>query len=351
MTRAAPRIRLVLPADRQRMSAAVRSMLLAQADGDWGRITIDQSGALQVHNSAALASAAAHGGRPAPAAPSAPDTAPDRAKPATTSAEVSQSGARATPGPPAVSRRHPTLQASQLADVFGSAVPRPSGVRVVARPVGQRQQPAAQAALIDGGSFDWTTVNIGSTAAGLRARLQGGLPEQMQYTFLDDVRDICGVDATLVDDALRRPARVVVSPATPDKGYPVLIFYRGDLQIILGFRNPTLPLVMAAYALSRIDTDAIPITRMQTGGGGARRLHGLPRNVDQLVSRIRKAGGTVADFGLDATSAEVFYNGQMLGRVSVGPGTERSRVHQDWQRIQSKMGAIDAKDRSAAGSN
>jgi hypothetical protein len=59
----------------------------------------------------------------------------------------------------------------------------------------------------------------------------------------DDVLATTGFVTEDVDAALRNPSRVEIRPESWEKTkrYPVLAFYRGDVQVILGMRTPTKP--------------------------------------------------------------------------------------------------------------
>ncbi len=86
------------------------------------------------------------------------------------------------------------------------------------------------------------------------------------------------------------PPRVVQNK---DKRYPVLGFYRGDVTVILGLRQPVTPKVIAAYATSLLQHDTHRVGHTG-GGGGKRSASGLPCNPRQVVSQLGFGGAQPA---------------------------------------------------------
>ncbi len=98
-------------------------------------------------------------------------------------------------------------------------------------------------------NFDWDQVNLDDTAIKLRDLMKDGVPAAIRYTYKDEVLAVFGLDISLMEGALRNPERVEISARElqpRDKRYPVLGFYRGDITMILGLRQPTCTKVIAA---------------------------------------------------------------------------------------------------------
>lgn len=172
---------------------------------------------------------------------------------------------------------------------------------------------------------------------------RGGLPDRFQYSFLPDVLALYGVDQQLLDGALRGPDRVEIRPESfeKDKRYCVLAFYRGDIEVILGMRQPATPKVIAVYAASRLEHDTHRVGH--TGGGGSRSsgVSGLPKSARQVAHKLRALGGRELEVELSITEdfVPVTYKGQELGKIATNG--DRKTSEQDFQRIQRKMAAID----------
>lgn len=173
-----------------------------------------------------------------------------------------------------------------------------------------------------------------------------GMPRQLGYTVKADVQILFGWDADLCDDVLRHPERIEVRPESfeAEKRYVVLSFKRGDIEVIMGFRNPKNPAVIAMYHHSLLAHDTHIVGHAGTGGGGSRGETGLPKTGKQVAARLQGMQAKV-DFNEDETTAEVFFAGQSLGRIMTRG--DRKKSESDYQRMQRKITAI--KDRIAAG--
>lgn len=176
----------------------------------------------------------------------------------------------------------------------------------------------------------------------LQALCREGLPDHFQYSYKDEVLALYGVDTELMDAAIRTPERVEIRPESHDKEkrYCILGFHRGDLQVILGMRNPGAPMVIAAYANSRLEHDTHRVGH--TGGGGTKtKVTGLPKTSRAVAQRLRMLGGRELEVEIDSREdhTEVVYKGQVLGKIATNG--DRATCEQDFQRIQRKMAAID----------
>jgi hypothetical protein len=89
-----------------------------------------------------------------------------------------------------------------------------------------------------------------------------------------------------------------------DKRYPVLGFHRGDVQVILGLRQPMTPKVIAAYATSLLAHDTHRVGH--TGGGGSgRSVSGLPFNPRQATTQPGARGAHAQLYPLPDGTTEV----------------------------------------------
>ncbi len=143
-------------------------------------------------------------------------------------------------------------------------------------------------------NFDWDKVNLDATAIKLRDLRKNGVPAAIRYTYKDEVLAVFGLDIALMEGALRNPDRVEIRPESfnRDKRYPVLGFYRGDITVILGLRQPVTPKVIAAYATSLLQHDTHRVGH--TGSGGSKRsVSGLPFDLRQVAIDLRAPGAQV----------------------------------------------------------
>lgn len=346
--------RQLTDADAPQLPAAIRRMLKSQCDGEWARVTVE-AGEYTVWNNPTLAARRvtppAQSPAPAPEPTPEPTTAerhptqiasPRRVKAPSPKATVVPRVKATPPAVAAPTRREKAPQARALQEAFETRHGAPAGgVHVESAPVVPRVDPAVWSA--DPENVDWSVIpDLDATASRLRDRLTSGLPASVPFQFLPDVLALYGMDLQIVEDALRHPQKVEVRPETRLKKYPILAFFRGDVVAILGMRCPTAPMVIAAYAVSKLDPDTHHTAYGSgTGGGGARRRDGLPRTVPAMLKAIRLAGAEADTDDQAATTVEVTYKGQRLGKVSVGGIVPRRTIESDYQRVIRKIHAID----------
>jgi hypothetical protein len=204
-----------------------------------------------------------------------------------------------------------------------------------------RQSPMPAADVIR--NFDWDKVDLDATAIKLRDLMKDGVPDAIRYTYKDDVLLVFGLTTELMDGALRQPERVEIRPESfdKDKRYPVLAFHRGDVQVILGLRQPVTPRVIAAYAISRLQHDTHRVG--YTGGGGSKGDKGLPTTPRQVVTRLRAQGAKVELNPLqEGSPVEVFYQDKSVGKISTGT-VPRATCQSDYQRVLRRMAAMDSR--------
>lgn len=176
-----------------------------------------------------------------------------------------------------------------------------------------------------------TDEELSASSYGLKEKWDKGLPERVGYEYLPDVLALYGTDEEAIESCLRSPDRVEVRPESfnKDKRYPVLGFYKADVNVILGLRNTTRPCVIAVYVTSLLENDSHRVN--YSGGGGAKQAKGLPKSPRQMVNRLRAMGCEV-NIGIDERAVEVMFQGQSLGKVNVGPHTTVQQVQSDYQR-------------------
>ncbi len=215
--------------------------------------------------------------------------------------------------------------------------PAPSSITVVKAPPREapvpdvRTSPMPDPEVIR--NFDWDQVNLDDTAAKLCQLMRNGVPPAIRYSYSPDVLALYGVDLNLLEGALRHPERVEIRPESfnRDKRYPVLAFHRGDVQVILGLRQPVSPKVIAAYATSRLEHDTHRVGH--TGSGGSKRsVSGLPSNPRQVATQLdaRRAQAELYPLPEGATEVaskpKVDTHGRRGRPVQSGRCTSRSPV-------------------------
>lgn len=363
----------------------IRKMLRAQCDNEWDRVTVDDDGSYLVHNNALQArkfvfgpsplqqpeggsfngrtpgfSPADAGSSPVPSTPVALadavtdlDTKPQRTRwqpPPERPLPVTEDKPKPKPKrQPARRRKEPDPEVRALASLIGSKAPEQGGVTIVpatavpeaARPKGDpRDQVLVDEAI--GVAPDWASVDVGIAAFKLSELCRNGLPDGIAFTVSPEVLALYGMDMELVGSAVRHPERVEVRPETAKKKYPILAFHRGDITTILGMRLPKSPQIIAAYAQSRLEPDGYLMPRSNSGGGGARKAQGLPKNPRQVIGQLRAAGAMVDEDAMAAgeKQAEVTFRDQQLGKISIDANTPRATSESDYQRMLRKINGI-----------
>lgn len=171
---------------------------------------------------------------------------------------------------------------------------------------------------------------------------RAGLPLTLPYTLTADVKALEHYPEEAIDACVRNPEQVEVRPESKTKGYPVLKFRRGDVNVVMGFRNRTHPAVMRAEWGNLLAHDTYHVARH--GGGGSRGSTGLPSGPAALKSRLRQMGAEITNE--TAKTATVTYQGQDLGQITVEK-CPRATTHNDFQRMQRKIHAIDQREETA----
>lgn len=189
---------------------------------------------------------------------------------------------------------------------------------------------------VEGGATD---EELSASASKFAELWRDGMPERIGFEYLPDVLALYGVDEGMVNATLTQPDRVEVRPESfsKEKRYPVLGFFRGDVNVILGLRNPSIPCVIAVYVTSKLENDTHRVE--YTGGGGSKATKGLPKNPRQMLNRLRGMG-CQATHAPGENAVEVVYDGQSLGKVNVGPTANAQTVQSDYQRCVRRIEAM-----------
>lgn len=313
---------------------SIKMSLEMSSGGDWDRVTFDGHGFV-VHNNPQLAKERAATPAPRPSKPL------DEPKPVAVTPR---------PGPPTHRALRTRVEPEALALIAGRPVeiptPPPATVTVVSAPAAARPpeelkspQPAEEVVR----SFDWASVDLEPISVRFHTRFRQGIPEAIQFTYHPDVLALYGMDFDRCDDAVRHPERVEIRSETFDKEkrYPILGFYRGDVLVIIGFRDPPNPKIIAAYNIGLLLHDTHRVNHV--GGGGAKKTAGLPTTPKAAIKYLRILNCQVADLELGSTAkaVEVTYQKESLGKITVGDRVSKAQVETDYQRCLRRKHAID----------
>lgn len=302
-----------VPKEIQKLPDVVRKAVVLQCNGDWSRVTLNPDGSLTVHNKPHV------------------NGLKVRAKP------VRKSVPREKIDPPKAVPRAP-LTPGRIRPNVPTRAPRLTF-----------EEPAAPPdrnafVLLPGFELQelWTGEEFEKTAFALREHVRNGVGMQCPLEFHADVTALHGVDLVDVESVVRQSERVEVAPETAAKKYPVLKFARGDVLVVVGFRNPRLPMIIAAYWQAlRLPSQGVSADQSdRSGGGGGRRTVGLPTTAKQLVKRLRDVGASVEDPSGEQMNVMVSFDGTDLGRVNVGPTATKTSCQSDYQRNLRRIASI-----------
>ena len=165
------------------------------------------------------------------------------------------------------------------------------------------------------------------------------------FGYHPDVESLQGLNKDEISTAVRQPERVEVRPESKAKGYPVIKFSRGDVNVVMGYRDRKSPAVIRAEWGWLLGHSQYQIDRH--GGGGSKGSSGnsLPNTFAQLAGRLKIAGAEVTP-NADGKTAVVSYKGQELGLVTKEK-CPRATTHSDWNRMTRKIAAIDRRELAA----
>jgi hypothetical protein len=308
---------------------AILTLLREQSEGDWRRVTLDADGSVVIHNQ--------------------PQTFRTELPP------VRRPAKKLRPVPKAL-REHIGVEkpapverevlvmpdASPVIPVERTLPPPevPKKERVPKTEVPRFKRPTFDRIVLPGinGEKDWVGADLESTFYELSRQLQGGLPDSAGLGFHGDVLSLDGIDLKMVEDVVRRPARVEIAPEGYRKGHGILRFHRGDVCVAVGFRDPHRPLIIAAYVTAEAMNQYLKFSDAGVGGGGNKEKGGLPTNPGALVKRLRSLGATVV-YSEDQKTATIKYEGEDFGKVNTSGIYTKQGVASDWNRMQRKINA------------
>lgn len=359
------------PDEVKHLPVNLRKMLAAQCEGDWSRVTVER-GTVTVHNKPqenglavrsrarkAPATAAPAPVRRTPPPPSAAP-APTPTAPRAPLRRVHVPAAKQrpepipmpTPAPPAVVEPPPPAVTAAPPPEQPKKKLRPAAEVLFQAPtpeVRPEEEDDRRFVLLpgDGGFTTDDAEQFIAKAWRLAEIVAAGVGDKVPLSFHDDVTALNGLDLEQVESVVRHAQRVEVDGSTGWKKYPILKFYRGDNMVVVGFREPTLPKILAAYFTSLIDADATGKgARMTGGGGGKRRTGGLPNTPTKLISALRAMHATVPDPGPTDKVVAVTFNGQDVGKVPVDPAAGKKEIESAYQRTLRKIQAIRQREQS-----
>lgn len=218
------------------------------------------------------------------------------------------------------------------------------GITVFQQPVEARE--SRQTWVPGTKEVDWSIIDLDASCTALLHRFRDGYPEELGFWYYKDVLAMNGLDFDGVEAALRHPDRVEIRPESygGGKGYPVLGFYRGDVRVIVGFREPSRPMIID----TRFSIKTQPAARdgvTDGGGGGAKKDTGLPKTITQLRKRLAQAGAELTT-AKDGKSFDVCYHGQHLRKVE--ETLTRQEITTVWQQLTRRMNGIEQKEAKTA---
>lgn len=342
------------PPEVKHLPAAIRTALRQQCGGDWSRVTVDGRGVITVHN------------RPRPDGLRRPERVakPKTPKGPTPRVPTTQLRKLAVPPPkqlptpipmPAVTVPAIETPEPAVAELRPPPPSRPEPRRtlrpaseVLGRARAEAQEQAGRECpyiLLPGveQSSDWDGSELADKAWRLVARVREGLGDRCPLAFHDDVTALHGVDLEQVESVARRADRVEVDPSTGWNRYPILKFHRGDNMVVIGFREPTLPMILAAYFTGWAGQGDL---RERRGGGGARKSGGLPNTPSKMLVALRRAGAAIEEPSPMDKVVQVKYKGQDLGKVPVDPKTSKKDVESAFQRTLRRIDGLNQRERA-----
>jgi len=142
----------------------------------------------------------------------------------------------------------------------------------------------------------------------------------VKYQWNDEAKnfvELYGVDTRLIVDAVRAPQSVSIDPRTNEVGYPIKRLRRGDVEVVVGYREPEWPTILYVR-LATPDDDQGP-KRSPGGVSGS----SVPPTMGELHRRITMAGYQVQTGGA-AHPKVVSQTGDVLMSIPNTPSDKRS---------------------------
>lgn len=147
-------------------------------------------------------------------------------------------------------------------------------------------------------------------------------------SWSDDAHDfmlIYGLDKELVLDVVRNPDREEMDPHSADVGYPIKKMRRGDIVVVVGYRDPDEPMILYVRLVNPDEPQYQK--RSPRGASGS----SLPPTRAELIRRIQFQGYQIDDSG---RHTKVFNRaGKLMVTISKTPGSARS-IADSWHQFQ-----------------
>ena len=141
----------------------------------------------------------------------------------------------------------------------------------------------------------------------------------MKYQWNDEARnfvELYNVDRRLIVDAVRAPQMISTDPRSAEVGYPIKRLRRGDVEVVVGYREPEYPTILYVR-LATPDDDQGP-KRSPGGTKGS----SLPPTLTELHRRITMAGYSLEHSGMHVKVLS--QGGNLLMTLPKTPSDKRS---------------------------
>lgn len=145
-------------------------------------------------------------------------------------------------------------------------------------------------------------------------------------------------DRNLLRDVVRYPESREKDPHGAEVGYPIYRFRRGDITVVVGFRDLDEPHILHVW-LHTPDDDNAQGTKGGAGGPATK----TPHSVSQLRGWLMKEGCRLEYKG---SGQRITYDGIFVGTLHLTPSDNRG-IKNSYTHLRNKLAAIKAKQRLA----
>lgn len=141
----------------------------------------------------------------------------------------------------------------------------------------------------------------------------------MKYQWNDEAKnfvELYNVDTRLIVDAVRAPQMISIDPRTAEVGYDIKRLRRGDVEVVVGYRDPEYPMIL--YVRLATPDDDQGARRSPGGISGS----SVPPTMGELHRRI-----TMAGYRIDHSAAHprvMTKDGDFLMSIAKTPSDKRS---------------------------